>query len=238
MIRKTILRSSLLLLCGWCVALSAAEDQRGEDQLPRVFRKLLPLHQKLDEPKFGDWLASHKEPGQTYFQYLKSRPVRAEPKRRMLYVQPLGDFTPTQRRIVDKTAEFMGVYFGLPVKIREGLSLSVIPDKAQHKAGLVRSEQLLTTYILSDVLKPRLPRDGVALIAITRADLWPGEGWNYVFGQASLGDRVGVWSFNRFGDPEQGEEPFRLCLLRTLKTATHETGHMFSLQHCIALSAI
>jgi len=64
------------------------------------------------------------------------------------------------------------------------------------------------------------------------ADLWPGEGWNYVFGQASLDDRVGVWSINRFGDPDRDEDAFRLCLLRTLKTASHETGHIFSMAHC------
>ena len=70
------------------------------------------------------------------------------------------------------------------------------------------------------------------MIAFTAADLWPGEGWNYVFGQASLGDRVGVWSIHRYGDPGRGDEAFRRCLLRTLKTATHETGHMFSMAHC------
>ena len=86
--------------------------------------------------------------------------------------------------------------------------------------------------MLDKVLKPRLPKDAVAMIAFTAADLWPGEGWNYVFGQASLGDRVGVWSINRYGDPDAGDEAFRRCLLRTLKTASHETGHMFSMPHC------
>ena len=86
--------------------------------------------------------------------------------------------------------------------------------------------------MLDEVLKPRLPKNAVALIAFTNADLWPGEGWNYVFGQASLGDRVGVWSINRYGNPASDDEAFRRCLLRTLKTATHETGHMFSMAHC------
>jgi archaemetzincin len=138
-------------------------------------------------------------------------------------------------RIVDRTAEFLGDYFSLPVKIREGIGLRTVPAHARRRAGLLHDEQLLTTYLLNDMLKPRLPRDAVALIAITNMDLWPGEGWNYVFGQASLGDRVGVWSFHRFGDPDRGEEAYRLCLLRTLKVASHETGHMFSLPHCIAL---
>jgi archaemetzincin len=92
---------------------------------------------------------------------------------------------------------------------------------------------VLSTYVLNDVLRPRLPRDACAYIALTTSDLWPGEGWNFVFGQASLTERVGVWSIHRNGDPHGGEAAFQLCLRRTLKTATHETGHMFSMQHCI-----
>jgi archaemetzincin len=91
----------------------------------------------------------------------------------------------------------------------------------------------LTGYVCNVLLKPRLPKDAVAMIAFTAVDLWPGEGWNYVFGEASLKDRVGVWSMHRFGDPDASDDAFRLCLLRTLKTATHETGHMFSLPHCV-----
>ena len=84
------------------------------------------------------------------------------------------------------------------------------------------------------MLEPRLPKDAVAYIAFTTSDLWPGRGWNFVFGQASLRSRVGVWSIYRNGDPERSPAAFRLCLVRTMKTATHETGHMFSMLHCTA----
>ena len=150
----------------------------------------------------------------------------------MIYVQPLGKFTPAEKKIVAISAEFMGAYFQLPVKIREGLPLDAVPKSARRKPGKFRSEQFLTTHVLYDILKPRLPRDAVTFIGFTAADLWPGKGWNYVFGQASLGDRVGVWSINRFGNADRDEESFRRCLLRTLKTATHETAHMFSMAHC------
>ena len=42
-----------------------------------------------------------------------------------------------------------------------------------------------------------------------------------------------MWSIARNGNPATSDETFKLCLLRTLKTATHETGHMFSMSHCI-----
>jgi len=93
-------------------------------------------------------------------------------------------------------------------------------------------KQILATYVLDEVLKPRLPKDAAAYIALTASDLWPGENWNFVFGVASLVDRTGVWSIYRNGDPTTDAAAFRLCLLRTLKTATHETGNMFSIPHC------
>ena len=36
-----------------------------------------------------------------------------------------------------------------------------------------------------------------ATMAITMSDIYPGEEWNYVFGQARLDERVGVFSFAR-----------------------------------------
>jgi archaemetzincin len=191
------------------------------------------VHTKLGKPEPGDWLDRHPEPGQTYRQYIRSRPVRADKLRNVIYVQPLGDFNPAEKRIVEQATEFLGIFFQLPVKSNKAISLDVIPQSARRNPGGKRAEQILSTYVLDDVLKPRLPKNAVALIAFTNADLWPGEGWNYVFGQASLADRVGVWSIHRYGNSGAGDAAFRLCLLRTLKTASHETGHMFSIPHCI-----
>jgi archaemetzincin len=220
---------------GLCLGFLYALEPANENKLPAPFSKLLPLHAPLATPEKGDWLAQHHEDGQTYQQYLASHPIRVQEKRRTIYIQPLGELTKTQKKIVDLTAEFMGDYFMLPVKIREPLPLSEIPQNARRIRVESNEEQINSTYILDKVLKPRLPKEAATLIAITPVDLWPGEGWNFVFGQASLRDRVGVWSFNRYGNPEDDEDAFRLCLSRTIKTATHETGHMFSLTHCIQL---
>jgi archaemetzincin len=73
----------------------------------------------------------------------------------------------------------------------------------------------------------------VSLLALTATDLWPGPGWNFVFGQASTLQRVGLWSIARHGDPKD-----KVALLRTLKVAAHEAGHMFTLHHCIAFECL
>lgn len=202
-------------------------------QLETVASKVTPLHKKLGKPKPGEWLAEHKESGQTFAQYLRSRPTTAQGKRKVLYIQPLGPFTKTQRKIVDLSADFMGKYFGLQTKIKKPLTLAVIPKQAQRKHPSWGMHQILSTYVLDKVLRPRLPKDAAAYIAFTAVDLYPEPSWNFVFGQASLVHRVGVWSIYRNGDPDKSAAAFRLCLLRTLKTATHETGHMFSIDHCI-----
>lgn len=228
----------LCLLTAW-IAVSAAisagpsnVEEPPQATLPVTFQKLLPLHTKLGPPLSGEWLDQHKEPGQSYAQYLRGKPVRVDRRRRMIYVQPLGEFDPAQRKVLDRTAEFLGIYFQLPVKVRDGLSLDVIPATARREHPTWHVKQILSTYVLDKVLRPRLPPDACVYLALTASDLWPGEGWNFVFGQASLSERVGVWSIARNGDPHGDDAANRLCLLRTLKTASHETGHMFSMQHC------
>lgn len=201
-------------------------------ELQGAMAKLRPLHKSLGKPAPADWLAHHDEPGQTFAQYLASKPNVPDERRRTITIQPLGDMTDAQKKIVAATAEFIGLYFNLPVKVNDPLEAAVVPAKARRTHPTWGDKQMLSTYILDDVLRPRLAKDAFAMIAFTAEDLWPEEGWNFVFGQASLRDRVGVWSLYRFGDPAVGEVAFRKCLLRTMKTGTHELGHMFSMVHC------
>ncbi len=199
--------------------------------LTDMIPKLEPLHAKMPETKSGDWLDRHHEPGQTFAQYLKAKPVTIDEKRKILYIQPLGDFSKTQWKIVKLVAEYMSIFFNAKAEIREKLDLSVIPkDKRRIHFGNL---QLLSTYILHDVLYESLPDDAAVYLCFTAIDLFPDPEWNFVFGQANTRTRCGVWSINRFGNPDESEDTYKLCLKRTLATATHETGHMFTIRHCI-----
>ena len=209
---------------------SVTKDRRAR-RLARLMEKLIPLHETMAPMQSGDWLASHPESGQTFAAYVASKPNRLTRQRDKLYVQPLGQFDEKQKKIVELSAEYLGIFFGCETELLDPLGLEVMPESARrvHPSWGVR--QILSTHVLDEVLKPRVPHDAVAMIALTTSDLYPADDWNFVFGQASLHNRVGVWSLFRMGDPDT---EMAKVLSRTLATASHETGHMFSMAHCIA----
>jgi archaemetzincin len=228
------MRSSILLILAVLAALALGQAGKPAAN-PDLFAqrksaaKLRPLMQAKTAPQDSDWLAQHPESGQTFEQYLSSQPNRPTATRTTIYLQPIGDFTKAQEPLIAETAEFMGIYFGVPVKTLAPVGDAAIPEPARRKNPLAGMKQFLTTYILNDVLMSRRPKDAVAVLGLTVTDLYPDPTWNFVFGQASLSERVGVWSLARYGDVEK--EP-ALVLRRTLQVAIHETGHMFGIQHC------
>jgi hypothetical protein len=188
---------------------AGAEPDRGPkriQELKRTIEVLRPLAEELGPPQPGDWLEQHKEPGQTFQEYLASDPPVPTEARRIIYIQPLGTFTAGQRRVVTSTAEFMGLFYDLPVAMRDDLPLSVIPARARRfRWGY---DQVLSTYVLDEVLRPRLPADAASCIAFTASDLWAGEGWNFVFGQASLSRPRGGVGEGGSATPTPPRRPF------------------------------
>jgi archaemetzincin len=200
------------------------------EAIRRAGRAIGALHARKVSPRPGDWLERHHEPGQTFEEYRTSDPNRPTAGRTTIYLQPLGDFGAAQSRLIAATADLLGRFYGAPVATLDRIGLDAIPGRARRVHPTWGDRQVLTTDLL-DLLRSRRPDDAVAVLGLTTADLWPGEGWNFVFGQASLRDRVGVWSLYRQGDPARD---FATCLRRTLKTAAHETGHMLGIAHCTA----
>jgi archaemetzincin len=202
---------------------------------PELEQKLRLLADPLPPPRPGDWLAEHDEPGQTFAEYLDARPIRRSDKLRTIYLCLVGDFSDAQRRILALAQVYLALFFDCPVKVNRRVTLDSIPARARRTHPSWGDRQVLTGYILHDVLEPERPADALAYLALTASDLWPGKGWNFVFEEANLRQRTGVWSIYRNGDP--GED-FTRCLRRTLGTASHELGHVLTMHHCTAFRCL
>ena len=170
----------------------------------------------------GDWLKSFPENGQIFEEYLNSNPTLPTAERQTIYI----------RKILQITANYMKAFYNLPVKLNAEQKLKNVPKDMERKNPGEGHRQIKSGYFLNDLLPKMLPQDAAAFICFTNFDLYPDENWNYVFGQATLENRVGVWSLWRFGGPDKSVEDYKLFLSRTLKVAMHETGHMFSMLHC------
>lgn len=217
-----------MMLCGVAFGISNEKREFAKTLTPSL-KKLVPLHKRMGKPKPGEWLAEHPEEGQTFKEYLNCNPVLPTKKRNKIYLLPIGKLEGRYNQLVSDTSKYLRMFYNLENKLLKPISPSLVPKEARRDN--VYGTQLLSTYILNDILVPRLPDDAACIIGLSKYDLWPGKGWNFVFGQANIRKRVGVWSLKRFG-VDDGDVEYEAVLKRTVKTAAHEIGHMFTMRHC------
>jgi archaemetzincin len=213
------------------------------DKLPAALQRALTPDDDFEPiavPKPGDWLAEHHETGQTFDKFVRSGPNRPDDVHHVIYLQPIGQFKQDRSPSLELLREYAAAYFLMDVRI--------LPVKDAGNLNLTtrlnpytRKQQILTGDIL-EILQRNLPADAFCVLAVTMEDLYPDPRWNFVFGQASLQERVGVFSFARY-DPAFYGEPrassYReLLLRRSAKVLVHETAHMFSLAHCIFFKCV
>jgi archaemetzincin len=205
--------------------------------LPPALRRALSGNgfSPMPAPGDRDWLSVHPERGQTYADFIASGPLVPDAQRRVLALLPLGEPSPGVSPPEELLRDALATFYGLPARLLPRVSLTEIEVKSRINENSGKL-QLFTPHILAH-LEKRLPDDAFALAAVTATDLYPDEAWNFVFGQASLRKRVGVFSFARY-DPAFFDEPRspgdeEIILRRMLKVLIHEVGHMFGLRHCI-----
>lgn len=192
---------------------------------------------ELQAPQEGEWLYEHKEKGQTFEQFLESKPIKPIKSKDIIYLEPIGKFSKLQRQQIELTKEYLEIFFQLKIKVLKDIPNDIVP-LSKRRTGFENNEQLLAGYILDSVLVTNKPKDAIVMMGITELDLFPSPQWNYVFGLASYKHKVGVTSIYRFQDGNLNHDNFDLCLTRLLKVSSHEIGHMFSLHHCIEANCV
>jgi archaemetzincin len=197
-----------------------------------------PDFEPIPEPGASDWLAEHLEFGQTFEQFVQQQPLRPNELRNRLYILPLGQLDGSDSPTLAELQECAEAYFLLDVRVLppvelEGLQLT---KRINPQTG---RRQFLTGDLM-ELMRAELPPDAYSLMGITREDLYNREEWNFVFGFASISDRVGILSLARNDPTFYGAEPAAGDLLlrkrRGLRIFFHESGHLFGMLHCIHFS--
>ncbi|UCF90414.1 MAG: hypothetical protein JSW39_19240 [Desulfobacterales bacterium] len=208
------------------------------DGLPPPWQRALQPDRDFEPipiPRSGDWLAEHHEKGQSFDEYVQLAADRPDNIRNIIYLQPLGQFRPDCRPSVELLREYAAAYFLMNVRTRPARQINGTKLTTRVNPH-TQKRQILTADILQ-LLKRALPENAFCILGVTIEDLYPDPRWNFVFGQASLRDRVGVFSLARYDPAFYGESrghlDHELLMRRSLKVLAHETAHMFSLAHCI-----
>lgn len=209
----------IVLLCWSC-------SQQPQLKVPH-FKALQEVDEPLSLPEASDWRAQHKEKPQTFVDFLKRKVVKIDADHSIIYLQPIGSFSKEEHRLLRDVQKYLTAFYQTEVTLAQPMDSTVIPKTGKRfVAGKV---QWKTGPILHEVLQPTQYPNAVVVMAITATDLYPQDSWNFVFGQASYTERVGVSSFHRLYVANN----YRLTLQRLVKTSVHEIGHMFSLAHCL-----
>ena len=188
------------------------------------------LYDTLGIAQPGEWRYEHTESDQTRDAFIAQHPQTLSGK--IIYLQPIGAFDSLQQEMFELTGEWLHSVFQLTVKMLPAIAENSIDTNAW------RVDQLRTGYIMDTLLQPELPDDAAGLMAITNFDIYPGDDWNFVFGEAGTHSKVGVSSFSRFGDPHAGSKEMLLFERRLLGTVLHEFLHMMGLEHCSYFSCV
>ena len=179
---------------------------------------------KLGPPKPGEWRYSFKEPAQSYEKYIAGPVNKKSDERTTFYIQPLGSAGKGYKEVLERMRLYAEAFFGVPAKV-----LDPIP---MFEEALVAKRSQYDSTLIINLLADRVPKDALVYIGITDKDLFS-EGLNFVFGEASLNWKCGVYSLVRYQTKDDA-----LFTRRSLNLLSHESGHILSLEHCVTYACV
>jgi archaemetzincin len=230
----------VLLACASCARDPAPVIDRPTalrtETLPPPYDRLRALAVPLPPATSASWISVHPEGGQSLAEYERSAHRVPTEGAGTIVLARLGNVSPDEERTLALVAMELEAFFARPVRFAPDLELARIPPAAQ-RAGRGYGLQVQSLYVLDSLLVPERPPDAWVFVALSTLDLYPEPSWNFVFGQARPEKGVGVWSLARFAEPGEKKDE-RTLLLRTVRTASHEVGHLAGLAHCIAWSCL
>lgn len=180
-------------------------------------------HERLGPPREGEWLWVYPEHGQTADEYKLACKNRRSPGRETITLRPLGPLSPRAKAVMEPVRRFCETFFTAPARVVEERPL---PEEAFRSSRQQHDVGPLLASLQKELEDPDLVRAGLA----DRDLCWEGQVQNYVFGGASLENRVGVYSFERFARGAVAEPLYRH---RCFGVVAHELGHILGLHHCI-----
>lgn len=215
----------------------------------------------------SDWISAHPEEPQDFESFYRDQ-FRKTPNatHNTIYIQTIGSFGESgaqTNQYVKLLRDYCKAFF-------HGLTVSLLPPVTVAETGCsfrINSNSYNLQILTGDLFRflgNKKPQDAFCIIGITMIDLYPSDSWNFVFGQASLCNGMGVFSFARYDDNfysrgyagrlkkqlslKKGDYSVfdayytppisSTLLLRSCKTMTHEIAHMFGLRHCQWLSCV
>ncbi len=212
--------------------------------LPHELRRALTVGDDFDpipQPASADWLSIARERGQTFERFTRAaarRPLNTSSSAQCVYLRPIGDFPGQHAELLPQLQAFGSRFFARDVRFLPPLDVKA--SKITTRRNRFTEVLQLKTRDILPALAREIPADAVCVLGVTGYDLYPHDTWSFVFGEALLGERVGVFSIARY-DPafygKPADDP-SILLRRSCKVLAHETCHMLGMQHCVFFNCL
>ena len=187
-----------------------ANGERDPAALPAPFRAVGECcdacFARIEHPARGDWLDAHNERGQSYASFARMS-MRVAPHAHVTTIElvPVGPWgggdgsAAAHAPSLDALCRYAAAFFGTDCRVGAPIALAEVFEEAREGG---EGQLQITAGEVQRALRARRPaRDVLCSVGVTMADLYvikDGEAWNFVFGQASLMEGVGIFSFARY----------------------------------------